>query len=250
MSWLRLIPPATNLTLNATTGFSFEYLWQVALDLNQTTPGSSSLYRPHGNQSRICLTYDACIKNVGTGYSYYDRRDVYDRVLLWRVPLIALIATTTLPALVSCGFLWQRLFGIWLTLFQGWHTQIFTVLHLIADPIDTLWSLFYKLDLARRHADWAAKRNSDAHASNGNATFARRPGGVSRPGPEESNVPIHRRQTIFSVNPSLQEQSQKLRKEGDKSVESFDFEVIACIVNAYQEWHYGDQAKQVLDHGL
>lgn len=111
MSWLQSIPTATNLTLNATAGFSFEYLWQVALDLNQTNPGSSSLYHPHGNQSRICLTYDACIKNVGPGHSYYDRRDVYDRVLLWRVPLIALIATTTLPALVGCVCLQQRLFG-------------------------------------------------------------------------------------------------------------------------------------------
>lgn len=140
-----------------------------------------------------------------------------------------------------------------MTLFQGWHTQIFTVLHLIADPIDTLWSLFYKLDLARRHADWAAERNSDAHVSNGKVTFARRPGGDNGPGirfVEGSNVPRHRRQTGFSVNPSLQEQIQKLRKEEDKSVELFDFEVIAGIVNAYQEWHYGDQAKQVLDLGL
>lgn len=101
MSWLDLIPKATNLTLNATADFSFDYLWHFALALNQTNPGSSSLYHPHGNQSRICLTYDACVSKVGRGHSYYDRKDVYDRVLLWRVPLIALIATTTLPALVS-----------------------------------------------------------------------------------------------------------------------------------------------------
>lgn len=110
MPWLDLVPEATNLTLNATAGFSFDYLWQFALALNQTNPGSSSLYHPHGNQSRICLTYDACISEVGRGHSYYDRRDVYDRVLLWRVPLIALIATATLPALVSYDCFWQRLF--------------------------------------------------------------------------------------------------------------------------------------------
>lgn len=132
--------------------------------------------------------------------------------------------------------------------FQGWHTQIFSILHLIADFIDTLWSLFYKLDLARRHADWAAKGNSDAHVSSGNVTFAHRLGGVYRPGLEQSNVPRHRKQT--SVNPCLQEQIQRLREEGNESVERFDFEVIASIVNAYQEWHYEDQAKQVLDHGL
>lgn len=103
---------AMNLTLNPTAGFSFEYLWQVALAINQTNPGSSSLYHPNGNQSRICLTYDACIKEVGPGHFYCDRRDVYDRVLLWRVPLIALIATTTLPALVNIFLFWQRLFGV------------------------------------------------------------------------------------------------------------------------------------------
>lgn len=117
-------------------------------------------------------------------------------------------------------------------------------MHLIADPIDTLWSLFYKLDLARRHADWAAEKNSDAYVTNGNANFAHSSEGAYR------NVARHRRQTGFSVNPSLQGEIQRLRKEGNKSVERFDFEVIASIINAYQEWHYGDQAKQVLDRGL
>lgn len=137
-----------------------------------------------------------------------------------------------------------------MTLSQGWHTQVFTVLHLIADPIDTLWSLFYKLDLARRHAGWAAQSNSDVPVSNGNAAFALRPGGVNRSVVNRSNVPRHRRQTGFSANPSLQEQIQRLRQVGNKSVERFDFEVIACIVNAYQEWHYGEQAKDVLNRGL
>lgn len=140
-----------------------------------------------------------------------------------------------------------------MTLFKGWHTQVFTVLHLIADPIDTLWSLFYKLDLARRHADWAAQRNSEPHVSNGDATFAIGPGGVNRSGHNSvkgSNVPRHRRQTGFSANPFLQEEIQRLRKDENKSVEQFDFEVIACIVNAYEEWHYGEKAKDVLDRGL
>lgn len=140
-----------------------------------------------------------------------------------------------------------------MTFFQGWHTQIFTVLHLIADPIDTVWSLFYKLDLARRHADWAAERNNNAHVSNGNTAFPHKSVEVSPPGlnsSQESYVSRPRRQTASSVNPSLQEQVQRLRKEENKSVELLDFGVTACIVNAYQEWHYGDQAKQVLDLGL
>lgn len=87
------------------------------------------------------------------------------------------------------------------------------------------------------------------HLSNRVETSIRRPGGVNRPGPnfvEGLNVPRHRIQTSFSTNPSLQEQIETLPKEEDK----FDFEVIACIVNAYQEWHYGEQAKAVLDRRL
>lgn len=88
------------------------------------------------------------------------------------------------------------------------------------------------------------------HVSNGDAASAHRPGGSNRSGVKGSNVPRHRRQTGFSANPSLHEQIQRLRQEGNKSVERFDFEVIACIVNAYQEWHYGEQAKDVLNRGL
>lgn len=91
------------------------------------------------------------------------------------------------------------------------------------------------------------------HVSNRDETSALGPGGVNRSGlnfVNGSNVPRHRIQTGFSTNPNLQKQIQTLRKEENKSVERFDFEVIACIVNAYQEWHYGEQAKDVLNRGL
>lgn len=80
--------------------FSFDYLWNISLTLNQTDPDSPLLYHPHDNQTRICLTYDGCIAHVGPDSVLYSSRDVYDRVLLWRAPLIALVATTTLPTLV------------------------------------------------------------------------------------------------------------------------------------------------------
>ena len=82
-------------------GFNFTYLWELALDHNKTDPRSPSLFHPHDNQTRLCLTYDACVRAVGADNVLYSRRDVYDRVILWRAPLIALVATTTLPALVS-----------------------------------------------------------------------------------------------------------------------------------------------------
>lgn len=100
MNPLSLDKRGVNHTQNG-TGFNFQFLWNIALAINASDPTSDSLFHPKDNQTRICLTYGACVANVGPGSIPYSRRDVYDRVLLWRVPLIALIATTTLPALVS-----------------------------------------------------------------------------------------------------------------------------------------------------
>lgn len=103
MSWAELTRRSINHTGQA-IGFSFDYLWNYTNALNETDPRSQSLFHPHGNLTRLCLTYDACVAEVGADNVLYSRRDVYDRVLLWRVPLIALVATTTLPALVSMVF--------------------------------------------------------------------------------------------------------------------------------------------------
>lgn len=235
MSWAELTRRSTNHTGQAIV-FSFKYLWDFALALNQTDPESASLFHPHGNLTRLCLTYGACVAKVGADNVLYTRRDVYDRVLLWRVPLIALVATTTLPTL-------------------GYHTQLFTILHLIASPIDTLWSLFYKLDLARRDADWAEENNEDKRfspfisdtlnsPSNSNASQ-----GNGQPSSNRSfSSGIRRSQTVLASNEAQQTQEQQLRKDDSPVIKTFDLDVIALIVNAYGEWHCGEKAKRTIMH--
>ncbi|MCJ1262678.1 hypothetical protein MMC22_002548 [Lobaria immixta] len=233
MSWAELTRRSTNHTGQAIV-FSFKYLWDFALALNQTDPESASLFHPHGNLTRLCLTYDACVAKVGADNVLYTRRDVYDRVLLWRVPLIALVATTTLPTL-------------------GYHTQLFTILHLIASPIDTLWSLFYKLDLARRDADWAEENNenkrfspfvSDTLNSPSNSNASQ---GNGQPSSSRSvSSAIQLSQT--ASNEAQQREEQQLRKDDSPVIKTFDLDVIALIVNAYEEWHYGEQAKRTIIH--
>ena len=88
------------------------------------------------------MRYDACIAYAGEAYTEYTTQDFWDIVSAWRIPLIALIATTPLPA-----------FG-----FSSW---VFAIVHMLADPIDTLWSLFYKLSLAHRHEEWALNENEN-----------------------------------------------------------------------------------------
>ena len=97
-------------------GFDFDYLYQLTHD-----PSTRSDYiaRPYQNQSILALTFKGCVNAVGNSITYYSRQGVYDRVILWRIPLLALWLTATLP-----------LFRL--------HTQIFTLLHLVGDPIDSI----------------------------------------------------------------------------------------------------------------
>ena len=263
---------STNHTHQATP-FSFEYLWPIAVDIYQNNPRNSSLYHPHDNQSRICLTYDACVAHVGTGYTLYSRQDVYDRVILWRIPLIALIFTATLPAL-------------------GFPSQAFTIFHLIADPIDTLWSLFYRLHLARRHAKWAIEEDQKSHFTfneyetvvledpndgeqvrlddlsenshqglqdpqpgqartqideSESMTEVQQPDHMTRPYPVSR---LHRVQTPFIGRQKQQEVEENQRSKHSQLISQYDCNVLALIVDAYHEWGYGQQAKNAITQGL
>jgi hypothetical protein len=131
----------TNLT-DAIVQFNFATLWTIIKAIYDANPRNESLYHPYDNQSRICLRYDACVQYAGEAYTEYTTQDFWDIISAWRIPLIALIATTPLPAL-------------------GFSSWIFAIVHMLADPIDTLWSLFYKLSSARRHEEWAIHENRD-----------------------------------------------------------------------------------------
>lgn len=207
---------------NALPKFDFDFLYNYTH--SQTIP-QSYIVRPYSNQSVLALTYQGCVAAVGSGINYYSRQDVYDRVLLWRVPLIALWATTTLPS-----------FGI--------HTQIFTLVHLIADPIDTTWSLLYKLDLAKRTAHWA--RNNDGtissfiFASESVAIISENHGKASGVSTTEETSSASARTRL--INRVLRQKMSPLP--------GYFHNIIALIVTAYDEWGYGEQASNAMNYGL
>jgi hypothetical protein len=193
--------------------FDFGYLWNIALDLNHTNPRNLSIYHPEDNQSRLTLTYNACVSNVGTGYTPYSRQDVYDRVILWRLPLLALVATATLPAL-------------------GYKSQLFTILHLIADPIDALCSLFYKLNFAERQAEWARSIRPSFMFTEG------APAGAEVGAQDQGSIDAkHIRQ-------------QSLLANNDKYIKRYFGDCFASISNAYEEWHLGSEAINAIKDGL
>lgn len=194
--------------------FDFEYLYTYMMGLPIDSP---YLIHPYAeNRTTPALAYPGCVAAAGGGSAAYSRQDVYDRVLLWRVPLIALWATTTLPAL-------------------GFHTQFFTLFHLVADPIDSLWSLFYKLDLAK----YTAARISDEAFK---FTFA----------PEARDEPADDDKRLVRVKTTLVEWSPDMQAIDYNSpgIQKYFRDVIALIVTAYDEWGYGASAMKAMNDAL
>lgn len=190
--------------------FAFDLLYPYMLSL---ASNDSSIIYPYENSTAPAFTYDACVAKVGTKPGAYGRQDVYDRVLLWRIPLIALWATTTLPEL-------------------GIQTKIFTLLHLVADPIDTLWSLFYKLDLAKCTAEWSEE--FDEHSW---FTFKDRP--------QDENELTRVRKILGQWAPDM-----PVLDLNGPGLQQHLRDAIASIVTAYDEWGYGANAYKAIYNAL
>lgn len=128
---------------------------------------------------------------------------------------------------------------------------------MIADPIDTIYSLCYKLDLARRQTNWAAKKDNDRDKfrlfSFSSEELSIPDQGLGIQGEEPIFKPILKksRTAVFNeLSPMTASQAFDRRKNGDEGMKEFDLDVIALIVNAYQEWHMGHEAKLALEHAF
>lgn len=196
--------------------FDFGYLYNFTHD--PTTP-EHFIRTPYQNQSILTLTYDGCINAVCDGWVTYGRQDMYDRILLWRMPLFSLWLTTVLPT-----------FGIW--------SMIFTLVHLISDPIDTIWSMLYKLDLTLRIVRWTNKPDNRSSFTNfRNETDESGSGGGERRGERMRRIP-----------PPTDTETQRLIErapEGDAHSKAFQ-SVCAVIISAYEEWGFGDEAREAM----
>ena len=72
------------------------------------------------------------------GYERYDTLDILERISLWIVPLLVLIGNFHMAPLGSLN-------------------SIYSALHLLGDPIDTICSLLTKLEVSRRlYAKWVS----------------------------------------------------------------------------------------------
>ncbi|KAF8543174.1 hypothetical protein BDD12DRAFT_726849 [Trichophaea hybrida] len=103
--------------------------------------GSHTLYPhcfdPSGQNyiNNINLTFKNCT-SVCPDWEQYETVDVFQRISLWIVPLIVLVGNFQVAPLGSLN-------------------TIFSVIHLLGDPIDSMCSLLTKLEVSKRlHARW------------------------------------------------------------------------------------------------
>ena len=280
MSWNLGTRSLTNTNFTVSTAqFDLATLWTVTKAIYDLNPRNESLYHPYDNQSRICLRYDACLNYAGEGYTEYTTQDFWDIISAWRIPLIALIATTPLPA-------------------YGFLSWIFAIVHMLADPIDTLWSLFYKLALARRNEEWALHKNKDglfsltgeylssgidtpqtgAHSDNSSVisgpardpsravnvggstdrdiaptgvTQAHESGdsdptdsqeGLTRPAMKRSDFTF-----LGGIGGIERDQLEEAARHSEaEKFRELDAKNVALIINAYDDWHFMDLAKALI----
>lgn len=196
-------------------GFDFDYLYQFTHD--PSTP-RDYIIRPYHNQSILALTFKGCVDAVGRSIAPYSRQGVYDRAVLWRVPLLALWLTTTLPPF-------------------GKLTQTFTLLHLVGDPIDSIWSLLYRLDLAKRTFRWVQKEDADSEKDADNKKRF-----IFRFLPKSIITPVSEADEGNSNSRLIND----MRDEDDPELQKYCYGVAALIVTAYDDWGKGREASYAI----
>lgn len=122
--------------------FDLNALWDIAQAINDTNPRDPRLFSP----GRPLLDIDTCkaLNSKANSWAPFVMSDVRYRFQLWKAPLIQLIAQMQLPPL-------------------GWRSNIFVVLHLIGDPLDTIWSLSHKIFLCHQRVEsWSHEKDCKA----------------------------------------------------------------------------------------
>ena len=119
--------------------FHFASLWQYTENIRKACPNDTRLFIPHGgiaSPQNASLTQVACDAIAGPDWKYYPAADIWTRLTTWKFPLLQLVASFPRPPL-----------SFWV--------ECFVILHLLADPVDTLKNLLAKMSGCQvTAADW------------------------------------------------------------------------------------------------
>jgi hypothetical protein len=84
------------------------------------------------------LTIKGCQEHCGPSWTPFPSEKIGRKLTTWLVPILVLVGNMHLAAL-------------------GYRTTFVTVMHLLGDPVDSIWSLLTKLEITRRSRVWVAQ---------------------------------------------------------------------------------------------
>ena len=121
----------------------FNDIW----DVKDTFPSDWSLNftkNPEWNNKNatLSLKLSTCLQYCGHGFSWYSSEEQMNRILVWLIPLLVLMGNKHLPPLAI-------------------NIKIFSLLHFVGDPIDSMLSLQHTLAVRRAAYLWAKAEKVD-----------------------------------------------------------------------------------------
>jgi uncharacterized membrane protein YeaQ/YmgE (transglycosylase-associated protein family) len=84
------------------------------------------------NEGQVYLSEPGCERLCGDGYGYWEIQDTLLRLVMWVIPTAILLAHFHFAPL---GFL----------------NALYSILHILGDPIDSMWSMLTRQEVSRRH---------------------------------------------------------------------------------------------------
>jgi hypothetical protein len=123
---------------NCTQGFEFAGLYNVYMHLNDTcATGSDIFFRRTGIlNNAACERISGISGNLWTGWTAYPISDIWNRIVVWKLPLLQLLSQFPRPPL-------------------GPSVETGVMLHLLGDPIDSVSSIFLTLAACCERAEEA-----------------------------------------------------------------------------------------------
>ncbi|KAK0637456.1 hypothetical protein B0T17DRAFT_614045 [Bombardia bombarda] len=142
---------ANNITLRHIGPFSFVPLYEFLQEAlqNTTDPYTSPYFRVEGNW--ISITNDVCLQITNSthdSWTIYDNAGIWNRIVTWKLPLVTLLFQFARPP-----FAWR----LWT------NTNVFILLHLVGDPLNTITSLLTTLSACQRRVKTIQARITHIH---------------------------------------------------------------------------------------
>ncbi|KAF1921844.1 hypothetical protein BDU57DRAFT_64211 [Ampelomyces quisqualis] len=125
---------------NRNRGFEFAGIYNVYVHLNDTCAAGSDIFfrRTRRLNNAACERISGISGTLWAGWTAYPISDVWNRIVVWKLPLLQLLSQFPRPPL-------------------GPSVETGVMLHLLGDPIDSVSSICLSLAACRKRAEQAKK---------------------------------------------------------------------------------------------